>query len=58
MAKRKKRAARSAIERPERSKDPRLVALPAKEMDGEELPPDTWVQALSPVLMDDGRELL
>lgn len=27
-------------------------------MDGEKLPPDTWIQVLSPVLMDDGRELL
>ncbi len=47
-----------AAERPERAKDPRLVALPASELDGEELPPDIWVQVLSPVLMDDGRELL
>jgi hypothetical protein len=56
--KRTKRAARPAKDRPERGKDPRLVALPASEMDGEKLPPDTWVQVLSPVLMDDGRELL
>lgn len=56
--KRARRAARPAKDRPERGKDPRLVAVPAKEMDGEELPPGTWVQALSPVLMDDGRELL
>lgn len=56
--KRTKRADRAAKDRPERGKDPRLVALPASEMDGQELPPDTWVQVLSPVLMDDGRELL
>lgn len=56
--KRAKRAARPAKDRPERGKDPRLVAVPAREMDGEELPPGTWVQVLSPVLMDDGRELL
>lgn len=56
--KRTKRADRAAKDRPERGKDPRLVALPASEMDGQELPQDTWVQVLSPVLMDDGRELL
>ena len=56
--KRAKRAERPAEDRPERGKDPRLVALPASEMDGEELPTGTWVQVLSPVLMDDGRELL
>jgi hypothetical protein len=27
-------------------------------MDGEKLPPDTWAQVLSPVLMDDERELV
>lgn len=46
------------MERPERSKDPRLVAVRVTEMDGEKLPPDTWAQVLSPVLMDDERELL
>src|SRR5215203_5414799 len=55
--KRARRAARPAKDRPERGKDPRLVAVPAREMNGEELPPGTWVQVLSPVLMDDGREL-
>ncbi len=60
MAKRKrtKRASRTASERPERGKDPRLVAVPVSEMDGEKLDPGTWAQVLSPVLMDDGRELL
>jgi hypothetical protein len=63
MAKRRqkrrtKRASRVAVERPERSKDPRLVAVRATEMNGEKLPPDTWAQVLSPVLMDDGKELL
>ncbi len=62
MPKRKRKratsAGRAAKERPERGKDPRLVAVRATEMNGEKLPPDTWAQALSPVLMDDERELL
>lgn len=57
-SKKRSTAARKTSARPERGKDPRLVAVPATEMDGERLPPGTWVQVLSPVRMDDDRELL
>lgn len=60
MPKRKGRrnaAARSARERHERQQDPRLAATLAIAMDGKPLPPDHWMVAVSPVLMDDEREL-
>lgn len=62
MAKRKrkraKRAARPAKDRPERGKDPRLVAVRVTEVDCEKPSEEIWAQVLSPVLMDDGRELV
>jgi hypothetical protein len=61
MAKRgdRKRAAasRPSRERPERQQDPRLAATPVRAIGGEQLPPGHWVVAVSPVTMDDGREL-
>jgi hypothetical protein len=56
--KRTTKAGRRASERPERGKDPRLIAVRVTAMDGENLPPDAWAQVLSPVKMDDGRELV
>jgi hypothetical protein len=55
----KRRAAsRLATERPERQQDPRLVASLALKMNGEQMPPGTWILGVSPVLMDDGEPLM
>ena len=56
--KKRRRATRSAHERPERRQDRRLVATRAREMDGERLPPDTWVLAVSPLTLGDGQTIL
>src|SRR3954463_7789484 len=53
----RRRATRSAANRPERQQDLRLAATPASAMDGKPLPPGTWVVLVEPVEMDDGREL-
>jgi hypothetical protein len=60
MARRRRRkaAARSARQRPERKQDPRIVAARARAMDGEELPPGHWVTAVSAVNLEDGRKLM
>jgi len=55
---RKRRAARTARERPERQQDPRLVAARTQKMDGVDLPPGHWVLGVSPVNLDDGRRLM
>src|SRR3954463_9853897 len=53
----RRRATRSAANRPERQQDLRLAATPASAMDGKPLPPGTWVVVVEAVDMDDGREL-
>lgn len=53
----KRRSQRAAVNRPERQQDPRLVATPAAAVDGQPVAPDTWIVAVSPVRMDDGRML-
>lgn len=54
----KKLAARRAHERPERQQDPRLIATRALRMNGQELPGEHWVVAVSPVHLPDGRKLM
>lgn len=44
--------------RPERRQDPRLNATRVLKMGDEELPPDSWVVAVSPVDLEDGRRLM
>jgi hypothetical protein len=55
---RRKAAARSARQRPERKQDSRIVAARALVMDGEALPPDSWATVVSPVNLEDGRKLM
>lgn len=57
-ARRRRRAARPASERPERQQDPRLITTRAIKVGGEDLPPGHWVTVVSPVNLPDGRRLM
>jgi hypothetical protein len=55
---RKRRAARSAKNRPERQQDPRLVAAQVTAGDNREFTEGDWVLVVSPVDLNDGRRLM
>lgn len=61
MAKRRTRKSRQASrlrsERPERGQDPRLIATQVRAVGGEPVTEETWIVAISPIELDDGRQM-
>jgi hypothetical protein len=54
----RRRAARSAKERPERQQDPRLIATQVSTTVDNSLRAGDWIVSVSPVSLEDGRRLM